>query len=119
MYEYNATITRVVDGDTFTATVDLGFHVSVSYTFRLFGIDTPETRTRDLEEKTAGNKAKERVIELMPVGKEVRVKVSAFGKFGRPLADVTLADGRNLTELLISEDLGEAYYGGKKTTFTA
>lgn len=115
MYEYKATVTRVVDGDTFDAQVDLGFHVSVDYTFRLFGIDTPETRTRDLAEKKAGFAAKERVLELLPVGSEVVVKVSDFGKFGRPLGDVTLPSGENLTELLLKEGHGKEYYGGKKT----
>ena len=58
MYQYNAKCIRVVDGDTIDAYVDLGFNIWVEKRIRLFGIDTPETRTTDLQEKEKGIAAK-------------------------------------------------------------
>ena len=64
MYIYNAKLDRVVDGDTVDATVDLGFDTWKHIRVRLVGINTPETRTRDLEEKARGLAAKDFVIEM-------------------------------------------------------
>ena len=61
MYEYKAKLVRVIDGDTIDCIIDLGFDVRLKERIRLKGIDTPETRTRDLEEKKRGFAAKERV----------------------------------------------------------
>ena len=55
MYEYKAKLLRVIDGDTIDCVIDLGFNVRLKERIRLKGIDTPETRTRDLEEKIAEN----------------------------------------------------------------
>ena len=57
MYEYRCEVTRVVDGDTVDAIIDLGFDVSYKSRVRLYGIDTPESRTRDLDEKARGKLA--------------------------------------------------------------
>ena len=65
MYEYNATCLRVIDGDTVDCIIDLGFSIQHKVRVRLAGIDTPETRTRDLDEKKRGLKAKDRVVELI------------------------------------------------------
>ena len=65
MYKYNAKLIRVIDGDTIDALIDLGFDVWVKKRIRLYGINTPETRTRDLEEKKAGIAAKDRLSEIM------------------------------------------------------
>ena len=62
-YRYNAKVMRVVDGDTLDLEIDLGFNIKINERVRLFGIDTPETRTRDLEEKKRGLEAKEYVRE--------------------------------------------------------
>ena len=64
-YIYNAEVIRVVDGDTVIANVDVGFDMWKKCNIRLYGIDSPETRTRDLNEKKAGNEAKSRLIELL------------------------------------------------------
>ena len=65
MYEYNCTIRRVVDGDTVDVDIDLGFGIWVhNERVRLYGIDTPESRTRDLEEKKAGLFAKKVVLHV-------------------------------------------------------
>lgn len=67
MYEYNCTLRRVVDGDTIDVDVDLGFKVTLANErIRLQGINTPESRTRNLEEKALGLQAKARLKELLP-----------------------------------------------------
>ena len=65
MYTYNIELLRVVDGDTIDAKIDLGFDVSIKKRVRFLGVDTPESRTRDLEEKARGLAAKERVKDLL------------------------------------------------------
>ena len=57
MYEYNCTVERVFDGDTIDVVLDLGFDILYKSRVRLFGIDTPESRTRDLDEKARGKMA--------------------------------------------------------------
>ena len=65
MYEYNAVVDRVVDGDTIDVTIDLGFKVWKKMRVRMEGINTPESRTRDLEEKKRGLAAKDRLKEIL------------------------------------------------------
>ena len=116
MYEYRATIRRVVDGDTVDITLDLGFDILYNNRIRLLGIDTPESRTRDLEEKKLGLAAKERVRELCPVGSTVTVKTpkDGRGKFGRILGEIYVGDV-NVNKLLVEEGHAVEYFGGKKS----
>ena len=65
MYIYNAKCLRVVDGDTLDATIDLGFDTWKKIRIRLVGINTPESRTRDLEEKARGLAAKDFVVDTL------------------------------------------------------
>ena len=65
LYHYSAEVTRVVDGDTVDAFVDLGFDMHSKQRVRLFGINTPECRTRDKEEKKRGLAAKARLKEML------------------------------------------------------
>ena len=64
-FRYKAILRRIVDGDTLICDVDLGFKVYTTQRVRLWGINTPETRTRNLEEKKKGLAAKERLTEIM------------------------------------------------------
>ena len=74
MYEYRCKILRVVDGDTVDVDIDLGFGVWMhKERIRLHGIDTPESRTRDLEEKKYGLIAKQKIKDFMPVGSTQRL----------------------------------------------
>ena len=116
MYEYRAIIRRVVDGDTVDITLDLGFDILYNNRIRLLGIDTPESRTRDLEEKKLGLAAKDRVKELCPVGSTVTVKTTkdGRGKFGRILGEIYVGDV-NVNKLLVEEGHAVEYFGGKKT----
>ena len=79
MYEYNAKILRIVDGDTIDVDIDLGFGVWIhKERVRLEGIDTPESRTKDLEEKKFGLLSKEYVRGLLPVGSIVKLVCKSY-----------------------------------------
>lgn len=86
MYEYKAKVHRIIDGDTVDVTIDLGFEMTTKQRIRLYGIDTPETRTRDLEEKARGKAAKARLLELLnDCGRQIVVRTTKKGKYGRIL----------------------------------
>jgi len=117
MYEYKATITKVVDGDTVDVTLDLGFDISYNSRIRLYGINTPESRTRDLEEKKRGLAAKDRVLELCPVGASVTLKTvkDGKGKYGRILGEIYI-EGilQSVNQLLVEEGHAVEYLGGSR-----
>tara|TARA_R110000824_G_C14795245_1_gene633750 strand:+ start:65 stop:397 length:333 start_codon:yes stop_codon:yes gene_type:complete len=109
MYEYNAKLDRVVDGDTVDAMIDLGFDTWVHKRIRLEGIDAPETRTRDLDEKAQGFITKDRLVGLLEASDGDFVLVShGVGKYGRCLGTILIGE-QNINELLISEGLAEVY----------
>lgn len=112
LFYYKAKVIKVVDGDTCDVCIDLGFDIHVKQRIRFYGIDTPETRTRDKEEKARGLKAKQFVKDLIE-DKEVELKVYKQGKFGRYLVDVFI-DGKNLNKLLIKEGYSSEYFGGQR-----
>ena len=126
MYEYNALVDRVVDGDTIDVTIDLGFKVWKKMRVRMEGINTPESRTRDLKEKKRGLAAKDRLIEILKFNdNKCILKVSGVGKYGRALATVLVnslsplngEDGVTLIDVnkqLIEEGHAVEYYGGKR-----
>ncbi len=109
MYVYKAKLIRVIDGDTIEASVDLGFGLRYQMLIRLHGINTPETRTKDLAEKKAGIAAKERLQELMSdSGGKFILQSYGVGKYGRCLG-VLFIDDVNVNNLLINEGLAEKY----------
>ena len=112
-FVYQAEIERVVDGDTVDVTLDLGFDVKLhKQRVRLHGIDTPESRTRNLAEKKLGLAAKERLKELC-VGR-FKVKSLGKGKYGRILGIPYTEDGQEICQMLIDEGHAVEYFGGKK-----
>ena len=121
MYEYRCKILRVVDGDTVDVDIDLGFGVWLrKERVRMMGIDTPESRTRDKEEKKFGLAAKDFVKSKMPVGSMQVLKTEIDksgddkkGKFGRILGDFLIDEDR-LTDIMVSEGHAVAYFGGSK-----
>jgi len=123
MYEYNSIIRYVVDGDTVDVDIDLGFGVWLrDQRVRLYGIDTPESRTRDLTEKLFGFAAKDFVKNYLPVGSKQILKTfigkdgeDMRGKFGRILGDFFINDGKMLVKTMITEGYGVAYNGQSKT----
>ena len=113
-YVYNVELERVIDGDTVDVTILLGFDVKLhKQRLRLAGIDTPESRTRDLEEKKLGLAAKERQKELC-VGRFM-IKSFGKGKYGRILAIPNTENGEDICQTLIKEGHAVEYSGGKKT----
>ena len=114
MYDYKSKCTRVVDGDTIEALVDLGFDTWKAVTIRLDGIDAWESRTRDDEEKVKGLAAKARLIELMDNADNEFILLShGVGKFGRCLGEL-LIDGKSVNKKLIEEGHATVYDGGKR-----
>ena len=112
MYTYKAKLDRVIDGDTVDSNIDLGFDISVHKRIRLAGIDSPESRTRDLEEKQRGLASKERLINLLKDG-EFTLESKEVGKYGRVLG-VLLIDDLNINKTLVEEGYAVEYWGGKK-----
>ena len=112
MYEYKAKLLRVIDGDTVDCVIDLGFNVRLKERVRLKGIDTPETRTRDLEEKAKGLAAKDRVIEIFQDVEEFTIKTELDnkGKYGRLLGTIMLPDRNiSLNQMLLNEGHAKVY----------
>jgi len=120
MYEYKATIRRVVDGDTVDVTLDLGFDILYNNRIRLLGIDTPESRTRNLAEKSWGKAAKYRLEELLAEADgdfTLVTKMQKKGKFGRILGTIQVStkDGIvDANQILMNEQLAIPYTGGNK-----
>ena len=122
MYTYKISPLKIVDGDTIDADVDLGFDIKVKKRIRFMGINAPESRTKDLEEKAKGLAAKDRVKQLLDGCKNITLKSHGIGKFGRCLGEIMLdmVDGQekltlvSLNELLISEGHAVEYHGGKR-----
>lgn len=100
MYKYRVDVTRVVDGDTVDVDIDLGFGmVYKKQRVRLYGIDTPESRTRDLEEKKYGKAAKKFLKETLETAGTVMLLSHDKGKFGRILGELfVLANEEALKE---------------------
>ena len=114
MYIYNAKCLRVVDGDTIDAQIDLGFDTHKVIRIRLVGINAPESRTRDLEEKTRGLAAKQFVIDILKKHHNNFILHSqGVGKYGRCLGEIFLGDVK-LNDLLITEGHATSYNGGKR-----
>ena len=120
MFEYNFKLVKVVDGDTIDVDIDLGFGVWLqNQRIRMMGIDTPESRTRDLEEKKFGLLAKDKLQTLLANGKVLKTFKDGKGKFGRILADVIVyhsAEDRwcGATEIMIAQGYGVKYDGQSK-----
>ena len=126
-YIYRAKLDRVVDGDSVDALIDVGFDIWFKKRIRFKGVDTWESRTRNLEEKALGLKAKARTKELLEKVSSksgyFRIKSYGLGKYGRVLADVFIMDKDckqwNVNKTLISEGHAYIYDGGKKKVFTS
>ena len=126
-YIYRAKLDRVVDGDTVDALIDVGFDIWFKKRIRFMGLDTWESRTRDLEEKKLGKLAKERTRQLLEdVSNKsgyFRLKSHGLGKYGRVLGELFIMDKDgnqwNVNKTLIAEGHSYIYDGGKKKVFTS
>ena len=119
MFEYKCNLVKVVDGDTVDVDIDLGFGVWLrKQRIRLYGIDTPESRTRDKVEKVYGLAAKDFLSKMLSTG-EISIKThkDAKGKFGRILGELFMKT--SVGELSVNQSLVEnshavRYYGQSK-----
>ena len=124
-YIYRAKLDRVIDGDTVDAMIDVGFDIWIKKRIRYMGIDTWESRTRDLDEKKKGLAAKARNKDLLLNVSEkpgyFRLKSHGVGKYGRVLGELFIQDAEgvqyNINETLVNEGHGYVYDGGKKKLF--
>ena len=140
--EYEGELIKVLDGDTIDCYIDMGFDIKIKKRIRYMGIDTWESRTRDLDEKKKGLAAKARNKELLEAG-SFKLKSFGTGKFGRVLGEIFVspeyvgdhineciaspdsgidlsADGWvSVNDVLIEEGHAYDYHGGKKKDFKA
>ena len=117
MYEYKCKLVKVVDGDTIDVDIDLGFGVWMrNQRIRLYGIDTPESRTRDKEEKFYGKLAAQFLKDQCKKGSciTLRTYLDKKGKYGRILGEI-IVDGVNINQLMIEEHRAVEDYGQSKT----
>ena len=117
MHEYKTKIRRIVDGDTVDVDIDLGFGIILSkQRIRLYGIDTPESRTRDKEEKFYGKLAAKFLKEQCQKGSciTLRTHLDKKGKYGRILGEIII-DGVNINQLMVEEHMAVEYFGRSKS----
>ncbi len=120
MYQYRCKVVKIIDGDTVDVDIDLGFGVWLhKERVRLYGIDTPESRTRDLEEKKYGLAAKQFLTNMLndDGGIVLKTHKDAEGKFGRILGELwrtTNYADKSINEYLIEKHHAVAYYGQSK-----
>tara|TARA_R100001594_G_scaffold16142_1_gene33506 strand:+ start:49 stop:471 length:423 start_codon:yes stop_codon:yes gene_type:complete len=124
LYEYNCIVRSVTDGDGLRVDIDLGFGVTLrgddgrGVNIRLFGIDAPESRTRNRQEKAHGLLAKKFVQEHCQVGERYILRTKEKGKFGRWLGEIKTRKGL-ITKLLIKNKLAVEYHGQNKKEIKA
>ena len=121
MYEYACKVERVVDGDTIDVVLDLGFDILYKSRVRLYGIDTPESRTRNLDEKARGKMAAAFLENCIKKGTKgvIQTKLKdSRGKFGRVLGNVVV-DGLNINEAMVTNYHAAAYFGQNKEAIEA
>ena len=117
MYEYKAKIRRFVDGDTIDVDIDLGFGMILSkQRIRLYGIDTPESRTKDKEEKFYGKLAAQFLKDQCKKGSciTLRTYLDKKGKYGRILGEI-IVDDVNINQLMVEQHMAVEYHGQSKT----
>ena len=114
MFEYKCVITKIIDGDTVDVDIDLGFDCWLrKQRIRLYGIDTPESRTRDKQEKRYGLAAKRFVENFIPVGSSAILKTKEKGKYGRYLGDLKVGS-KWLCKALLDNHHAVKYFGQSK-----
>ena len=116
MYRYKVNVTRIVDGDTVDVDIDLGFGmVYKKQRVRMMGIDTPESRTRDLEEKYYGKLSKAHLVSILEEG-DIELQSHDKGKFGRILGELFVGDTNySVNQQMIDEHHAVPYMGQSKS----
>jgi micrococcal nuclease len=119
MYQYKCKINKVLDGDTVDIDLDLGFNIVLAnQRVRMAGVDTPESRTANKEEKPRGLLSKKKLAEKLPIGSwqiiETQRSDNNDDKFGRILGVFMLEDGTNVNDWLIKNNYAVPYKGDNK-----
>jgi micrococcal nuclease len=112
MYEYKATVKRVIDGDSLVLDIDLGFYMFMNETkIRLYGLDTPEMNSEDPLLRLQAVLATRYLYDNLPVGSKVTIKtiLDKREKYGRLLATIITQDGFNLNDGLLENKLAINY----------
>ena len=111
-------VTKVVDGDTIDADIDLGFDISLSKRIRLAGIDTPESRTTNVKEKAMGLESKEWLKKTLEGAKDILIKTElpdSTEKYGRIIGHLFInGQETSLNNQMIEEGYALSYDGGTK-----
>ena len=111
----------MVDGDTIDCVLDLGFSILHKCRVRLYGIDTPESRTRDLDEKARGKLASKFLEDSIKNGKEVILRSElkdSKGKYGRVLGSIVV-DNLDINQAMVAQNLAVKYFGQSKADVEA
>ena len=119
-FEYNGTLVKVLDGDTIDCFIDLGFDLKIKKRIRYMGIDTWESRTRDLAEKEKGLAAKAYVKDLLENSDDGKFSIISHGrgKYGRVLGEIFVkGHEKSVNELLKENGHAYEYHGEKKKVF--
>jgi len=113
MYEYKARLVRVIDGGTIDADIDMGFQVHIDQRVKLFGVNAPDPKSQDPDERQQGLASKNRLIEILPKEIIIQTMLNKRGKFGRILGIVMfqMEHGEivNVNDLIISEGFATRY----------
>lgn len=110
MYEYEASLRRVVDGDTADLDIDTGFHHHAHIRIRLLGINTPELRSKNPTTKSLAIAAKNRLYQLLSDNPTFTVQTTKPDSFGRWLGNITLPGMTDtVSSILLSEGLAKRY----------
>ena len=108
MYTYNAKVIRVIDGDTVELDIDLGFTIHWKSSCRLYGVNTPELKSSDKDERLKALEAKNFLIQELPVGSDVTINSKKLDKYGRPLVEV-INNHINIYQMNINQILAKEY----------
>ena len=116
MYEYKCEVVKIIDGDTVDVILDLGFSILHKARVRLYAIDTPESRTRNKDEKVRGLLAKNFVVQNVNAAEQCVIQThlkDSKGKFGRVLGTL-VTDGLDVNQALVDNHLAVSYHGQNK-----
>jgi len=115
---YNAKVSKIIDGDTIKVDIDLGFDIWMrDQSIRLFGIDTPESRTTDNNQKKLGLLAKKQLSSHCPEGSDILLQTFVDkAKFGQFLGIISTTKGINVNQWLIDNNYAVEYFGQSKAS---
>lgn len=113
-FEYNCSITKIIDGDTIDVILDLGFNTKLDKRIRVHGIDTPELRSRLPAERIHARMARSRVQQLLPLHTKHIIRTYKPDKYGRTLGTIYDDEDNDIADILVQERLAVKYHGQNK-----